>query len=217
MNIEMALAFSLSIWIAALLSLARFHSIRKEYLPFVLLVWLAALTEIITLILLNKGLPNIISSNVYNLLEALLLLIFFNKLGVFESRKVVYYVLLATFAVTWVLDNFVFHPFGTAFNSYFIIVYSAPVVILGIHTINGLLIKEKKILRNAAFFICLALIIYFTYNIIIETFYLYGLQLSGKVTAKIYDIHSWINLLCNLIDALAILWMRKKQAYTLQY
>ncbi|MFL5772525.1 MAG: hypothetical protein ACJ75F_05165, partial [Flavisolibacter sp.] len=99
----------------------------------------------------------------------------------------------------------------------FAIVYAFPVVLLSVSTINKLLMQEKEILRSPVFLICIGLLIFYTFNVIIEVFYIYGLKLSDYVTGRIYDILSCVNLLCNLIYAVAILCLRKKQAYTLQF
>jgi len=217
MSFELVIAFSFSIWIAAILAIIRFTNIRSEFIPFILLIWIAALNETLSYILFKWDQPNVISSNIYSLLESLLLIIFFLKLGAFGKFRRMANVLMIFFIIVWTVDNFIITEFGSKYDSYFIVFYAPPVVMLGVNSINNLIIREKEIVKNPAFLISIALVIYYTYRVIIEVFFIYGLKLSDNVTTKIYDIHSWINLLCNLIYAFAILWMRKKQAYTLQY
>jgi hypothetical protein len=96
-------------------------------------------------------------------------------------------------------------------------VYSLSVVLLSIHSINGILFKEREILKNPAFLICLGIVVFFTYKVVIEMFWIYGLRESRNFRLNVYIILVYINLICNLIYALAILWMRRKQAFTLQF
>jgi len=95
--------------------------------------------------------------------------------------------------------------------------YSFCVVLLGIRVINDLLFTERDLLKNPTFLICIGIIIFFTYQIIEEMFWLYGLKESAIFRQNIQSILMIINLLSNLIYALAILWMRKRQAFTLQF
>ena len=217
MSFEVIVILSFSVLIAAGISFAKFSKIRSVYYPFIYVIWLASLNEIISYMMVRNGMYNIINSNIYCLLESLLLLWFFKNIGNFQFNKWMYHLLASGFVISWILDNFIFHSLTRDYSSWFIIVYSFPVVILGINAINRLLIKERELLRNPTFLICIGLIVFFTYRIVVEVFWVYGLQSSGSFANKVYNILSIINLLCNLIYALAILWMQKKQAFTLQY
>ena len=217
MPLEVVVLLSFSVLIAAVIAFANFSKIRSIYYPFIYVIWLASLNEIITYILYKNGMYNIINSNIYCLLEALLLLWFFKNIGCFQLYKWMVHVLGITFIISWFVDNFVINQFGKEYSSWFILVYSFPVVLLSINAINRLLIRERELLRNPTFLICIGFIVFFTYRIVVEVFWVYGLAASLTFASKVYDILSIINLLCNLIYALAILWMQKKQAFTLQY
>ena len=217
MSFELIVILSFSVLIAAGLSLIKFSKIRNIYYPFIYVIWLASLNEIISYVLVRNGMYNIINSNIYCLFESLLLLWFFKNLGSFQSQKWVFPALGLAFFVSWIVDNFFIQNIASNYSSWFILFYSFPVVILAINAINSLLIKERELLRNPTFLICIGLIIFFTYRIVVEFFWVYGLYSSNSFANKVYNILSIINLLCNLIYALAILWMQKKQAFTLQY
>jgi hypothetical protein len=217
MDFNIIIAFSLSIWIGAIFSIFKFTEISRTFYPFIVLIWVAALNETLTIILYLNGLYNIINSNIYSLIESFLLLWFFHELNIFKGYKWLETLLAFIYVIVWSWDNLILHKFGTQFNSNFAIVYAFPVVLLSVSTINKLLMQEKEILRSPVFLICIGLLIFYTFNVIIEVFYIYGLKLSDYVTGRIYDILSCVNLLCNLIYAVAILCLRKKQAYTLQF
>ena len=190
MDFNIIIAFSFSIWIAAIISIFRYSSIPKIFYPFVLLVWLAALNETLTFILYKNGYPNILNSNIYSLLESFLLLLFFHGLNSFRGYKWLVISLSCLYILTWFWDNLYLNKFGSQFNLNFIIVYAIPVVLLSVNTINKLLMKERNILRNPVFLICIGLLIFFTFNVIIEIFYIYGLKLSNYISGRIYDILS---------------------------
>jgi hypothetical protein len=209
--------FTFSVVIGGLISIFRFAQIRKEYYPFIYVVWLACLNETVGFILVRTGHYNVINNNIYSLFEGLLYLWFFKRMNIFQRVKILYLFLGLLFIIIWVADNFVLHRFGTAFNSYFNIFCSFVLVLMAITMVNNIIVKEKEVLMNPAFLICAAIVIFFTYMILVEAFWLYGLTASESFSAKVFAILSWINLLCNLIFALAILWMQKKQPFTLQF
>jgi hypothetical protein len=217
MGFELSYIFTFSILVGGLLGIIRFRNIRQEYYPFIFLVWLACINEILGFFIVLSGHFNIINNNVYSLLEALLLLWFFKRLGRFQQKKESFPLLCALIVMVWIGDNFVFHYFGETFNSYFNIINSFTVVLLAITTINEILISDDDILKNPVFLICAGIVIFFTYMILVEAFWISGPRISKNFRRKVFEILYWINFFCNLIYALAILWMRKKQAFTLQF
>ena len=104
------------------------------------------------------------------------------------------------------------------FNSYFRIFYSLILVLSSVSMINQILMKEReKLAKNPTFIICIAFIFALTYSLLIELFFVYHLQLSATFNTNLHYIFIVINLFSNLLYFLAILWMPKRQAFTLQY
>jgi len=210
--------FIFSILIGGGIAIVRFSSIRKEYYPFIFIIWLACINELLNTALVLTNHFNIINSNIYSLAEGLLYLWFFQKIGTFRRFSFLRYILSALFIGVWVTENFILNRFGTNFNSYFIIFADLTLVLLAITTINNIVITEKEVRRNPTFLICIAVVVFFTYAILVEAFWIYGIiKPSGSFTNNVYAIVAWINLLCNLIYAVAILWMRKKREFTVQF
>jgi hypothetical protein len=56
--------------------------------------------------------------------------------------------------------------------------------------------------------------LYFTFRILIRSFWLYGLRSSNEFLMRTFTIEIFINLICNLIIALAVLWMPRKLEYS---
>jgi hypothetical protein len=205
-------AFSLAIPI--LLSIFRFNMIGEAYRPFIYLLWIGGANEILSNLLINRGYYNAVNSNIYSLVESLLLLWFFRNSGAFNRAKFMYPLLFIFFTATWLVDVIVFGylingKFIDHFNTYFSIITGLPIVLSSINVMNDVLTRERDIARNPSFLICVGLMIYFTYRTFIEACWLFYNQ--------VYDIHSFINLLCNLIYAIAVLWMQRRQAFTLRY
>ncbi len=191
--------------------------IGDAYYPFIYLLWLGGFNEVLSKVLLSYGYPNIYNSNIYSLLEALLLLWFFHKTNVMDRIKLLYPFLITLFLATWAIENVFFGMLGKGFNSHFHIISALSIVLISINIINDILMKDREILTSSTFLLCIGFVIYFTYRILIEAFWLYGQDIGDAFKLKVFEIHTWINLLCNLIYALAVLWMQRRQAFSLRY
>lgn len=217
MSFTLAAILSFSILIAGFIALARFPRIAKIYYPFVYLIWAGCINETISYFLIINHNQTIINGVMYGIIESMMLLWFFRNIGVFNRKNWLFYCCIGLFIAIWVYESFFSKRFGSSFNNYFGIVYSLAIVLLSITAINSLLFSERDILRNPTFLICIGIVIFFTYKVLVEMFTLYGLRESRSFRMNVYVILMCINLVCNLIYALAILWMRKKQAFTLQF
>ncbi len=217
MNYDLLFILSFSVLIAAAIAIFKFANIRQSFYPFIYLIWLASFNELVSYFLIRNGMYNVVNSNIYCLLESLLLLWFFRNIGNFKKFHKLPYLLGFLFIVSWVVENFFINSIEKQYSSWFILIYSFPVVLMSINAINTLLFKEKELLTNPLFLICIGFIVFFTYRIVVEVFWMYGLLASSNFAVSVYHILSFVNLLSNLIYALAILWMKKKHAFTLQF
>lgn len=208
---------SLSILIAGIIGIVRFTQIRDIYRPFVYLVWIACAAETLNIYLAYAFHNNLAVGVVYNICESLFLLWFFNKLGIFKNHKTILYLLIGFFVLVWLADVLLSSRVNQRITYYFDIVYAFTVVLLSIRAINDLLFTEKELLKNPTFLICMGLIIFFTYQIIQRMFGLYGLKDSAEFRRSVQRIMAIINCLANLIYAVAILWMRKRQPFRFQF
>lgn len=214
MDYALVYAFSLSICIAGISAIVRYKEINKVFHPVLWCIWYACLNEILNFILAEYRINTYENNNIYTLGEAILLTVFFKRSGLFKNDSWFIFI-VSCCVISWILDNIIFGVLHD--NSvYFRIIYSFFIVLMSITAMNKLLLSgTKHIFTNSFFLLYAAFIVYFTYKILIETFWLYGLGASQTVFSKIYYILDYINLLCNLIYALAVLWMKKKIAFTL--
>ncbi|HMG68058.1 MAG TPA: hypothetical protein VK588_10240 [Chitinophagaceae bacterium] len=217
MNAVLPEIFSLSILIAAVIAIFRSGNSDNIYYPFFALIWIATLNEILSIILVNSGSGVNINNNIYVLAESLIILWFFKKVGTVLSNYLVFLIISISFILFWVTENFIISKI-TFISSYFRIYYSFVIVILSITTVNHLIVTQNKLLlKLPVFLISVGFIIYFTYKILVEAFWIYGLNDSPDFRSNVYAILVWLNLFVNLLFALAILWIPRKREYILLF
>jgi hypothetical protein len=123
---------SYSLFVSVVISIIRFKKIGPVFYPILSLLYLGATNELITEILLRNGYYNAINSNIFTLIEAMLILWYFKRSAIFSHINQFYPFLISLFVVTWVIDNFWIGKFGFYFNSYFNIVAGFPIVLISL-------------------------------------------------------------------------------------
>lgn len=214
MNSTLALVLSASIFIPVLIAVVRLKNINSVYYPFVLLLVLGLFNEVLSYVLIKNKISNAINNNIFYLLESWLITYQFREWKLFDRRKFGFMILIAAFTGGWVAENLIF---GTimVFCSHFIMLHSFAITLLSISMINLLLARTKKSLwKNSVFFICAGLILFFTYAVVVEAFYIFDVSSSKSFQNAVVTILYIINLLANLLYAFAVLWMPKKLGYT---
>ena len=217
MSFLLSIFTSLSIGIAAIIAAIRFRSIHSVFRPFIYCIWLGFINEFVSIILAHVIHNNAVNSNIYVLLESLLITWQFYKWGLFGKYKTLYPSLLILLTTTWLLENFIISNI-LQFSSWFRVFYSMVIVLMSISELNRQIVRERgMLLKNAEAIICITFILYFTYKVLVETFWLYGLNESTTFQSSVYFILNFINLFSNLIYALAVLWIPTKRRFTLPY
>lgn len=203
---------SLSILLAILVSLLRRKDIGPTYYPFLVCLWIGLFNEIASEVLGKLIRTNAYNSNIYSLLEAILLTLQFRYWGLF-AKKYLANIICGAFVIFWSLECLIFSDLGR-FCSYFMIGYSFIIVLMSIQMVNTLIVNEQhSIIKNPCFLICIAWILYFTFKVLVEIFWLYGLSANNEFGIKVFHISTFINLFSNFIFALAFLWMPRKQEF----
>jgi ABC-type taurine transport system ATPase subunit len=136
---------------------------------------------------------------------------FFKEMGYFNNNLRLYLLIMVSFLLIWIIESMMQRTFS-ALNLRFSIFYSFIVVLKSIHTVNDLVITEtQSITKSALFWICIGFIAYFSFKVLINTFWLYGLSKSKAFLLQMAYIMVYINLFTNLIYAFAVLWIPKRQ------
>lgn len=214
-NYELVVILSYSIAIAAIIGLIRLRKIIRPYRPFVFILFLSLISEIVHTILSRYLNTNSISANIYVLLECFLWLWQFSCWGAFSKNRAGLWVLACSLAAVWVAEHIWMEKIFT-FSSMFRISYSFVLVFLAIDQLNLMIVNEKKnLLRTSRFLICFGITFFYSFKIIVESFYLFELALSKTFYTYLYLILIFMNVFVNLIFALAALWVPTRQKFIL--
>lgn len=217
MNFYLILAFSASVFIPGMIGLIRLPQMETRYYPFVCFIWAGCFNEGISIALAMNGKSNYINSNIYVLAASLLLTWFFERNGMFGKARTTYYSLLASLILVWLVEVFWLKHI-TEITSYFRIIFSFIITLLSIRMVNSILVSGTgEIKRNTIFLICMAFSFYFTYRVLVEAFWIYGLKSSMNFQLLILNVSVFVNLFTNLIYAIALLWIPEKKPSILPY
>lgn len=215
MSYTVSSILSFSISIAAILGWIRFKKIKPAYYSFIFLLTIGFVSEVWGFLLNEFHYSNAIVYNIYTLIEAVLILWQFKQWKIIKFRAKLLKFFLLILWITWIIENFYFSNIYS-FGSYFIILYSFLIVLLSIQTLNVLIVQERhSLLENPIFLICSGFLLYFTYSIMVETFWMHGLNRNAAFQSNIYDILVIINLFVNLVYAVAVLWIPTKPKFIL--
>lgn len=217
LSVNWAFAFSFSIFIAGIIAVVRFKKINKVFYPFLFCIWLACFNDLLNLLFYNTHFNSSVNTNIYILLEAILITCLFKNFGVIDKPKFLFKAIIILLVLVWSIENFVLGRI-TQIGNYFRIVYSFIIVLMSITYLNVLIATNRKlILKDSGFLLCLGFILYFTYKVLVYSFWVYGLKSSPGFLLNVFAIMIYINLISNLIYALAVLWMPRKLQYSQRY
>lgn len=213
MNYSLVTVLSLSAALPAVLGLVRFQNIEPLFHPFVILTWAGLVSEVISLLLVHRGGENLVVYNLYLLAEYWLLLWQFRRWRLFGPKAGAYSLLLAVGTGWWLFESFVLDDLRQV-NSYFVLGSSLAVVVMSIVTASRMLYFESyRLLCNAKFVICLGLLLYAGYSILVEAFLLFGLGQSRPFQVNVYRLLNFVNAFVNLVFAYSVLCMPTRLAF----
>jgi hypothetical protein len=213
MNHYLVSAFSFSVFIPAVIALIFFRKIDKSYFPFLYCLWIGALNEVLSFMLINQQVHTTANNNVYVGIESILLTLYFaNKRIINKQQWMLAFFLLSA---VWIAENFIFRSIFLN-STYFRIIYSMLIVFLSIHLVNRLFFEHKgSLLNHPDFILCICFIIYFTYKALLQAFVIYGVTRDYAFLRKIYDILYYVNLGVNLLYTFAVVCMPRKARFML--
>ncbi len=212
MSHNQVILFSFSIFIAALISGLKFKNISDDYYPFIFCTWIASLNEIISLVMSRNHVGTAFNNNLYILMEALLITWQFRRWGMFVKSRTTFYMTGIGLTCIWLIE---YSFIGLKSNLfYFGFVYCMIIVLLSIQKCIRLIISyQGSLLKDPRFIICSGFIIFFTFRILIDGFWLAGLNASKAFRNEVFIAMAWINLFVNLLFCIAFLWIPKKPQY----
>lgn len=224
MNDTLHFIFSLSIGIAAILGVIRFTKIDKSYYPFIFSVWASLLVEIIHRLLLTGGQKNttLVFFNIYYLVDFYLFFLLFYNWKLFGHNKKTALLIAVFMLVAWVVSSLFINSIVEP-NYFFPVLYSFALVFFSVTAFNKFIVHERaNIFINARFWICLGLIIFYTFFILTNTanLSLFNINADSDVSSgfrrNLQEINVFSNFLVNLLYAIAVICLpTKKNTLTL--
>lgn len=203
--------FLLSMWILLplIIGLVRIRKMHNSYYPFLALIIVGTLSELASFISKRLYHTNAVVSNIYSLLECMLILYQFYRWR-FHTRPHKWYLILpALLLLIWITENLVFMDI-IKFGPVFRVSYAFVIVMLSINEINYLITHEnRQLFKNARFLISIGFIIFFLYQILFEGA-LYVADSYPEISRQISALQSYVNVLANLIYAVAMLLIPEK-------
>ena len=206
MSESLKFLFSLSILFPAAIAVIRIRNTDNAYRPILYLIFLSVLNELLVGLYLNNLSRDVRTLNwqLFNLIEWILLLVQFHYWGRLKRFRHLFVTLLVISLVGWIFENFIYSDIYS-FNPAFLICYSFVVVLLSINTINSTLAQQNQSLsKNGLFIICVGLVIFFIYTIIVFLFLALDIKSETLLMQKIFNIRVYINALANIIYAVGI-------------
>lgn len=204
---------SYSIFITAVIFLVRRRWLPAEFQPLGLLILVGSINELISTVVTFSGGYTSANNNVYQLLEALLLLTLFRKWGAISNDRTLFYIGFITICTGWLLEILL-----AGFKQYlvfFSIVYSFGVVFFSIRFMNAQHLSPALLpVKKSVLLICSCFIVYFSCRILLDSSWYLGLKYSTSFQWAVFFVMSFINCITNLCYALAILWIPPKQKYS---
>ena len=204
-----------SISIPAIAGLIRYWNIDRKYQPFIWIIWLGFINEIVSYLITRANITNSVNSNVYGCCEMVLMLIFFKRFSLFDNAKYLFWGLMSLFGALWIVENLVVYSLYR-FSSFYFMATFFTYVLMSISLINRMIVSnERSFGRSAIFMILIGFIVFNTYGLLVEIFWLYGLQASRQFVKDVYGILVFVNLAVNLLYTVAIIWIPRKPEFTL--
>jgi hypothetical protein len=191
--------------------LVRVRTTSRLYRPFLLLIALGVLTEIISRIVINYFRTNYVVINVFSLTECLLIIAQFYYWR-YHSRTRRWYPYFGILCIgIWIWENLLFRDVFNEIGTIFRVSEAFILVILSINEINYLLINDNKnLLKNARFLICAGFLVYFLYQILLEGSIYISSQQKSPITNQIILVSSYINAFVNIIYGIAVWYIPKR-------
>lgn len=210
--------FSLSIGFAVIIGIVRFRRIDSSYYPFIFNCIAALAVEVLNWRLTETGHPSafIFVLNVFSYIDFFLFLWLFHNWGLFNRKKSTFVTIAGIGFLIWIVEN-VFTTGFVKHNYYFFILYAFALIFFSVNTFNKMVVHERgSIFRNPKFWICLGIIIFYSFFILTVTTGITLLvhKVSIQFRRDLQAIGVFSNLLVNLLYAVAVVWVPRKKHYT---
>ncbi|MFT3825814.1 MAG: hypothetical protein QM731_17985 [Chitinophagaceae bacterium] len=186
------------------------------YYPFLYYAITVLIVEVTVYLLMRAGLPQVYIAviNIHTLLECWFFSWLFHNWGLFNRNRTIFLSIAAGFTVLWVALT-IFVNGITHSNFYFRVLYSFALIFFSVSTFNKMVVQERgNIFKNARFWICLGIIIFYTFFTMICVTSISWQHVSKLFRRNLQSINVFSNLFVNILYAIAMLWIPRNKRFT---
>jgi hypothetical protein len=212
MSSDTLFLFSLTVAFPAIVGIIRYRKMERSYTPFLIYIIISLLNELLVKFALKSYNARNLDWQLFNLFEAVILVTQFYYWRVFSRVKRGFIIILIILIGVWFIENLVISSIYE-FNPFFLIGKPFILVLLSVQTINHIIVNQNRspLSRNAMFIICVALVIYFIYNIFVYTLQAKGISKTDKnLMTKVFEIMVYVNAFTNLLYGLAMCFIPER-------
>ena len=199
-----------------IVGLVRYRRLGRTYRPFLLMLAFAVFNQLVSYMVLKMTHSNSVPNAIYGLLEWVLIAWQFHIWGLLRNNKRIFYLLVVLVSLIWVVENIVLGGI-TDWSPYFQVFDAFVIVLMSVGKINFMITHDDRNLGgNPIFLICIGFIILFIYEIVLEWAYQMSLQGATETTTRIIVGFSYVDVVVNIIFAIALFRIPRPQKFTLQ-
>ncbi|WP_127128406.1 hypothetical protein [Pseudoflavitalea rhizosphaerae] len=216
MNDTVRFVLSLSIVFAVLIGIVRFRKIDKSYYPFLYRIFLVLIIEVTARLFFLSTEPRYFTVviNTFSILDYVLFTWLFHNWRLFNGNRTVFISFLAAGFAAWIFITLILQNILTP-NFAFRVLYSAILIAFSVNTFNKAVVNDRRnIFHNPKFWICLGIIIFYTFFILVCMVNLNVFRSATKLFRQnLQIINVCSNILVNFLYAVAIVWIPRKQNF----
>jgi hypothetical protein len=207
MSNEIRFLLSLSILLPFAAALAKFKKIPPPYYPVVVLICLGLLNELIVYFFFRSH--NAVPNNIFYFIEFFLYCLQFRNWKNILTQKNTFTLLTGGAFSFWVVDELLLLKINT-YDSALLIFFPFILVLLAIKQLSFIVATGKTSFPKSAIFVfCISIIVFYSYRVLSEIFYHYAR--SSVMRTKIFAIQVYMNVIFNILTAIAIRLIPKKR------
>ncbi len=159
---DIVFLLSMSIAFSVIIGIVRWRVIDPSYYPFIYNVCIVLLVEIFNALHPYSTLT-IETLNIFSLIDFILFAWLFHNWGLFNHNKKQFLMIIGAFALAWVIITFFVTGFSNI-NNPFLLIYSFALIFFSVTTFNKIVVQQRiNIFTNARFWICMGIIIFYSF------------------------------------------------------
>ncbi len=200
----------------AIFACIRYRKVDRIYLPFVWYLIVSGINETYAYYAVHVLRNNAVNSNIYRLVEFILLILFMKNLGGFKRKSKWFIAILVAVISAWIYEYLIEKKIAT-FNGYIGVYASFFLSLTAVYLLNIQLTSFRgRLFTNPVFIICIAIILFFSMEILTELFYVYlSSQGIEALPRAIFRIFQCVNIVYVSLMAIALSKMHKRTEFSL--